>query len=87
MQPIRNDILFKPFPSLEVTESGFLVPENAREINDKGTIVKVGNGVKGKPMRLKEGMIAYRVKGWGEPIIMNDELYFLMDEKAIIATG
>jgi len=85
MQPIRNEILFKPFPSEEITESGFFVPENCREINDKGTIVAVGNGTANNPMRLKEGMVAYRVKAWGEPIVMGNELYFLMNEKAIIA--
>jgi hypothetical protein len=37
-------------------------------------------------MRLKEGMVCYRVKDWGEPIELEGQLHFIMDEKAIIAT-
>lgn len=86
MTPIHNQILFKPFPSEEVTESGFIVPENCREINNKGTIVATGGGKKDKPMRLKIGDVCYRVKDWGTGFTMNGEVYFLMDEQAIIAT-
>lgn len=85
MKPILNQIIFKPFPSEEITESGFYVPENARQINNKGTIVSVGEGTKKRPMRLKEGMVGYRVKDWGLGFNMNGEIYFLMDEAAIIA--
>lgn len=85
MIPIKNEILFKPLPSEEYTLSGLYVPETAREINNKGTIVKVGSGTKEKPMRLKEGMVAYRVLNWGQEVMINNELYFLMDEGAILA--
>lgn len=85
MIPILSQVIFKPFPSEEITESGFIVPENAREINNKGTIVSVGKGIPNKPMRLKEGDICYRTKDWGLGFTMNNEIYFLMDEAAIIA--
>lgn len=86
MQPIKNNVLFKPFPSNEVSSTGLIIPENIREINNKGTVVKVGNGTAARPMRLKEGMIGYRVKDWGTEIIIDNELYFLMDEQAILST-
>ena len=85
MKLLANQILFRPHPSNEYTESGFYVPENAREINNKGTIVKTGTGTKNKPMRLKEGMIVYRTKDWGTPLSIDGQLHFLMDEQAIIA--
>jgi len=85
MKPILSQVLFKPFPSPEQTESGIFVPENARAISNKGTIEAVGGGTKDKPMRLKVGMTAYRTKDWGIGFTMNGEVYFLMDEKAIIA--
>lgn len=85
MKPTLSQILFKPLPSEEYSEAGLLIPETAREVNNKGTIVAVGNGTKKNPMRLKVGMVAHRVKDWGEPIIKDNELYFLMDERAIIA--
>jgi chaperonin GroES len=86
MKPVLSQILFKPFPSPEQTESGLFVPENARPVNNKGTIVAVGNGTKEKPMRLKVGDVGYRVQNWGEGFIMDGEIYFLMDASAIIAT-
>lgn len=84
--PILNQILFKPLPSDEISEGGLFIPETARAISDKGIIVKVGNGTAKKPMSLKEGMVGYRVKGWGQEIMIDNELHFLMDEGAILAT-
>jgi len=85
MTPILSQILFKPLPSDELSEGGLFIPETARKTSDKGVIVKVGNGTEKKPMKLKEGTIGYRVKGWGQEILIKDELYFLMDEGAILA--
>lgn len=85
MQPVRNQILFKPLPADEISLQGLFIPENAREVNNKGVIVKVGKGLPKRPMKLKEGDVCYRVKDWGEPLIANGELYFLMDENAILA--
>lgn len=85
IQPILNQVVFKPLPSEEFTDGGLFIPLNAREINNKGTIVAVGNGTDKTPMRLKVGMTVFRTKSWGEGIISDNELYFLMDEKAIIA--
>ena len=85
MTPILNQILFKPFPSEEISEGGILVPDAFREVNNKGTIMGVGNGTNKRPMLLKEGMVAHRVKNWGQEVMINNELHFLMDDKAIIA--
>lgn len=85
MQLIKNQILFKPFPSHEISESGLFIPENAREVSDRGIIEEVGNGSKERPMKLKKGDIAHRVHLWGEPVQINGETYYMMDEKAILA--
>lgn len=85
MIPVLSQIIFKPFPSPETSESGLFIPETAREINNKGTIVGVGAGTSKKPMRLKEGMVCYRTCDWGTGFVSNGEIYFLMDEAAIIA--
>lgn len=85
MTPIKSQILFKPFAPKDVSESGLFIPESARQTRDKGTIVKVGRGTEKKPMRLKEGMIGYRVKSWGTEVIIQGEQHFLMDEAAILA--
>lgn len=85
IQPIKNNVLVKPFPSEEFTQSGLLVPENAREINNKVTIVAVGNGTEKSSMTLKVGSTAFRVLNWGTEIIIDGELHFLMDKGALLA--
>ena len=85
MQPILSQIIFKPFPSAEQTSGGIFVPQNAREISNKGTIVAVGKGTHKKPMKLKEGMVAYRVLNWGQEVMINNELHFIMDQGAILS--
>lgn len=86
INPIRNQILFKPFPPDVVTEGGLIVPESAQKPNNKGVIVKVGNGTKDRPMKLKAGDVAIRVQGWGQEILIDGELHFIMDADAILTT-
>ena len=85
IQPIKNNILFKPFKTDSVTLGGLIVPDSSINDSDKGVIIAVGNGTNIKPMRLKVGQIAYRVHQWGEQLIENGENYYLMEDSAIIA--
>lgn len=87
IQPIRNQVLVKPFPGDEISAGGILVPESVRKPSNKGTIVAVGNGTKEKPMNLKAGDIGFRVQEWGEPILIQGELHYLMDSDSILAKG
>ncbi len=85
IRPIKNNVLVKPFPSDEFTQSGLFVPENAREVNNKVRIVAVGEGTANNPMVLKPGATAYRVLNWGTEIFIDGEQYFLMDKGALLA--
>ncbi len=85
MQPIRNFILVKPYPSDEKSMGGIIVPDAYKEVSNKVHIISVGNGTKERPMKLKEGQTGFRVKYWGEEIIINGEKHFLMEDTAIIA--
>ena len=85
MQPIRDNVLVKPFKSEEVTEGGLFIPENCREVNNKVLVVAVGCGSKEKPMHLKEVQIGHRVKYWGQEIEINGEKHYIMNQSAIIA--
>ena len=86
MKPIRNKILVKPFPSDEESDGGIIVPLSAREVSNKVLIVGVGNGTKDEPMRLKKGDVGFRVKNWGEEIIIDGEKHYMMEQSAILAT-
>lgn len=87
LKPIRNQVLVKAFKEDEMSSGGIIVPENARKEGCKIEIMAVGNGTPSRPMRLKPGMIAYRVKDWGIPVEDNGELYYLMEDVAILATN
>lgn len=85
MKPVRNQILFKPFPPDEVTEGGLIVPDSAKKVSNKGTIVKVGRGTAAKPMTFKPGQNVIRVQDWGTEVMVNGELHFMMDSDSILA--
>jgi len=85
MQPIRNNILTKPFPPDEISEGGILVPESARKENNKMFVIAVGRGTKERKMIFNPGDIVYRVKDWGTPIDIDGERHYIMDQNGIIA--
>ena len=85
MTPIRTQILFKPFPPEAFTEGGLIVPDSVKKPNNKGTIVKVGNGAAGRPMKLTPGQKAIRVQDWGVEGLVDGEQHFLMDMDSILA--
>lgn len=85
MQPVRNNILTKPFPPDEISEGGIFVPESARQENNKMRVIAVGNGTKERKMIFNPGDVVYRVKDWGTPVDIDGERYYLMDQNGIIA--
>lgn len=86
MQPIRNQVLIKPFPPDEISEGGIFVPESARKESNKVHIVAVGRGTKENKMKLKPGQVAYRIKDWGTPVDIKGERHYLLEDAAILAT-
>jgi co-chaperonin GroES (HSP10) len=85
MKPVRDNVLVRPCASDETTEGGIFIPESCRKPSNKVMIVEVGGGTSKKPMRLQKGATGFRVKDWGEEIIIDGERHFLMSQDAIIA--
>jgi chaperonin GroES len=85
MQPIRNNILVKPFPPDEISEGGIFVPESARQESSKMFVIAAGRGTKERKMIFNPGDIVYRVKDWGTPVDINGERHYIMDQNGIIA--
>ena len=84
MQPVRNNILTKPFAPDKISEGGILVPESARKENNKMFVIAVGRGTKERKMIFNPGDIVYRVKDWGTPIDIDGERHYIMDQNGII---
>lgn len=85
VQPIKNNIVVKPFKGQERTEGGLFIPESCQKESDKVEVIRVGSGTAKKPMKLKPGDIGFRVHEWGTPFEENGETYYLMADVAIIA--
>lgn len=86
INPIGENILVKPFESDNISAGGILIPDSMKRPSNKVKIVAVGGGTLQRPMRFKGGEIAYRVQNWGEPLIIDGELHYLLNQSAIIAT-
>lgn len=85
MKPIGHNVLIKPHLSDEVSEGGIFVPDSCKTPSNKGLIVAVGNGTPSKPMKVKAGQTCFRVKDWGQEVLIDGELHFLMNQDAVIA--
>jgi chaperonin GroES len=81
MKPVKKKILFKPFLGDSVTSGGLHIPDSARKLSNRGVIVDIGEQV----TKVKSGDIGFRVKDWGEEIIINGEKHFIMEQDAILA--
>ena len=86
IKPIRNQVLVKAFKEDEVSAGGIIVPESLRKHGCRVEIIDVGNGTKNRPMKFEKGQVGFRVKDWGVAVEDNGELYYLMEDKAILAT-
>jgi chaperonin GroES len=85
MQPIKNKVLVKPFPSDELSVGGIYVSEAHREISNKMEVISVGNGTAKTPMQFKKGDVVFRVKGCGDEFEINGEKHFLVEQSWIVA--
>lgn len=81
MRPVNHNILFKPLPSEEKSEGGIFVPDSYKQVNNKGTITAIGN----KVTKCNVGDVVWRVKDWGDEIIIQGEKYYLMHENSILS--
>ena len=85
MKPIRDFVLVKRVAPEEITEGGLLLPEGYRERNCKAKVISVGNGTAKIKMEAKKDDVIFHIKGAGEPVILNNELVFLIRQNDILA--
>lgn len=83
--PIRDIVLCKPFPSDEISEGGIIVSDAHKAVSQKMEVIAVGKGLKNKPMNLKPGDTAFRVKDNGTEVWENGQQYFLLKSDWLIA--
>jgi len=91
LKPLGDRVVVEPLEEEEITASGIILPETAKEKPQKGTVVAVGPGRKdenGKviAMEVKEGdVVLYAKYGGTEVKLDSDRTVLVLRESDILA--
>ncbi|MDE6810691.1 MAG: co-chaperone GroES [Muribaculaceae bacterium] len=85
IKPLADRVLISPVPAEEVTMSGIIIPDSAKEKPLRGTIVAAGNGTKDEEMVVKEGDTVLYGKYAGTEIELDGQKYLIMRQSDILA--
>ena len=85
IQPLADRVLLEPAAAETKTASGLIIPDNAKEKPQKGTVVAVGNGTKDEPLTVKVGDTVLYGKYAGTELKLEGSDYLMMREADILA--
>ncbi|MBB1138693.1 co-chaperone GroES [Myroides sp. WP-1] len=85
IKPLADRVLIKPLPAETKTASGIIIPDNAQEKPQKGTVVAVGNGTKDHDMTVTINDTVLYGKYAGTELKHEGVDYLIMHESDILA--
>ena len=85
IKPLADRVLVEPAPAETKTASGIIIPDNAKEKPQKGTVVAVGNGKVDEPLTVKVGDTVLYGKYGGTDLKLDGTDYLMMRESDILA--
>ncbi|MEF2643132.1 MAG: co-chaperone GroES [Paramuribaculum sp.] len=85
IKPLADRVLILPAPAEEVTATGIIIPDSAKEKPLKGRVIAAGNGTKDEEMLLKEGDTVIFGKYAGTEIEFEGEKYLIMRQNDVLA--
>lgn len=85
IKPLADRVLVKPLPAEKTTASGLIIPDSAKEKQQKGTVIAIGNGLKDEPMTVKIGDTILFGKYAGTELTVEGTEYLIMRESDILA--
>ena len=85
IKPLSDRVLVKPLPAEKMTASGLIIPDSAKEKQQKGTVIAIGNGLKDEPMTVKIGETVLFGKYAGTELVVDGTEYLIMRESDILA--
>ncbi|MCH5223674.1 MAG: co-chaperone GroES [Muribaculaceae bacterium] len=85
IKPLADRVLIQPTAAEEVTMSGIIIPDSAKEKPLRGKVLAVGTGTKDEPMQLKEGDEVLYGKYAGTEIEFEGEKYLIMRQSDVFA--
>ncbi|MBD5214779.1 MAG: co-chaperone GroES [Muribaculaceae bacterium] len=85
IKPLADRVLIQPSAAEEVTASGIIIPDSAKEKPLKGKVLAVGDGTKDEAMVVKVGDTVLYGKYAGTEIEVDAEKYLIMRQSDILA--
>ncbi|QXP65701.1 co-chaperone GroES [Polaribacter sp. AHE13PA] len=85
IKPLADRVLVEPAPAETKTASGLIIPDNAKEKPQQGTVVAVGNGKVNEPLTVKIGDTVLYSKYGGTDLKLEGKDYLMMRESDILA--
>lgn len=91
VKPLDDRVVLKPKSREEMTKSGIVLPDTAKEKPQEGTVVAVGPGKlledgRRQPLELKVGDTVLYAKYAGTEVKLDGEEYLIVRESDILAT-
>ena len=85
IKPLADRVLIEPAAAETKTASGIIIPDNAKEKPQKGTVVAAGKGTKDDPITVKVGDSVLYGKYAGTDLKLEGKDYLIMRESDILA--
>ena len=85
IKPLADRVLIEPLQAETKTASGIIIPDNAKEKPQKGTVVAVGPGTKDEKVTVKVGDTVLYGKYAGTELKLDGTDYLMMRESDILA--
>ncbi len=90
IKPLGDRVVVKPIEEEEVTKSGIVLPDTAKEKPQKGEVLAVGSGKllengERVPLEVKVGDIVVFAKYGGTEIELDGEEYVILSERDLLA--
>ena len=85
IKPLADRVLVEPAAAETTTASGIIIPDNAKEKPQKGTVVAIGTGKKDEPLTVKVGDSVLYGKYSGTELKLEGKDYLMMRESDILA--
>lgn len=85
IKPLNDRVVIIPAEAEQVTSSGIIIPDTAKEKPQRGTVVAAGPGKKDEPITVKEGDVVLYGKYAGTEISIEGKDYLILRESDILA--
>jgi chaperonin GroES len=90
LKPLGDRVVIRPTPREEMTKSGIVLPDTAKEKPQEGEIIAIGPGGidnegKRTPMDVKEGQKVLYAKYAGTEFKVDEEELLIVSQKDILA--